>query len=77
VTSKRYVRENGHGQWDVLQEGHRRSAVQADTKAEAVKRARDVVRREGGGEVRVMNRMGKIVTADTVTVPRPRRRASR
>jgi hypothetical protein len=75
MTNTRYVRENEQGGWDVLAEGHRRASVQADTKAKAVAQAREVVRRAGGGEVRVMNRAGKIVTADTVAVPR--RRTSR
>jgi 1,2-phenylacetyl-CoA epoxidase PaaB subunit len=77
MASKRYVRENDHGGWDVLQEGHHRSSVHAATKADAVAQARKVIRREGGGEVKVMNRAGKIVTADTVTVPRSRTRRSR
>lgn len=77
MASKRYVRENDLGRWDVLQEGHHRSSVHAETKAEAVAQARKVIRREGGGEVRVMNRAGKIITADTVTVPSSRVRRSR
>jgi hypothetical protein len=71
MASRRYVRENDRGRWDVLSEGQRRSSVQADTKAEAVRRARVVVGREGGGEVRVMDRVGKI--SDTVTVAKRRR----
>jgi hypothetical protein len=53
----------------VLQEGHRRSAVVANTRVEAVKRAREIVRSHGGGEIRVMNKAGKIVTADKVARP--------
>ena len=64
--TRRYVRQNDHGTWEVLAEGHRRSLVQADTKAKAVARARAVVRREGGGEVQVVDDVGKI--ADTLTV---------
>jgi hypothetical protein len=71
VASRRYVRENDHGRWDVLAAGQRRSPSPSDTKAEAVRRARGIVRREGGGEVRVMNRVGKV--AETVTVAKTRR----
>ena len=74
MASRRYVRENDHGVWEVLVEGHRRSAVHTATKAEAVERAREAVCHEGGGEIRVMNRAGKVVSADTVTVPHTRDR---
>ncbi len=54
------------GGWDVLREGDRRSAVRAETKERALARARDVLRREGGGEVRVVNDAGKIVRSSRV-----------
>lgn len=66
MATRRYVRPNPSGGWDVLKEGHRRSVVHADTQAKAVSRARDLVRSEGGGEIRVMNQMGKITEADTI-----------
>lgn len=56
----RYVKQNAEGTWDVLKEGHRRSAIQAPSMPEAVIRARRLVRSEGGGEVRVINRAGKV-----------------
>jgi len=68
VATKRYVKPNGHGGWDVLKEGHRRATVNYDTQQKAVTRARELARREGGGEIRVMNTMGKVV--DAVTVPK-------
>jgi hypothetical protein len=58
--AKRYVKQNASGSWDVLKDGYRRSTVQADSRGKAVTRARALVGREGGGEVRVMNEMGKI-----------------
>ncbi|MGP0101235.1 MAG: DUF2188 domain-containing protein [Solirubrobacteraceae bacterium] len=66
MTSKRDVRRNALGGWDVLREGDRRSAVRAETKERALARARDVLRREGGGEVRVVNDAGKIVRSSRV-----------
>jgi hypothetical protein len=69
MATKRYVREVGKGRWQVLQEGHRRSALQTKTKTKAVAKARDIVRSHGGGEVRVMNKVGKIVAADKVAKP--------
>lgn len=65
--SDRYVVPNKEGGgWNVVKEGHRRATAHADTQAKAVTRARDLIRREGGGELRVMNRSGKIVSSDTV-----------
>jgi hypothetical protein len=67
MANRRYVKQNAEGGWDVLKEGHRRSTVHAETKAGAVARARDIARSEGGGEVRVVNRFGKV--EDSKTVP--------
>ena len=66
MATKRYVRENADGGWDVLKEGDRRPRTQASSKTEAVARARSMVRREGGGEIRVVNRAGKIVGSSRV-----------
>lgn len=66
MATNRYIKQNARGSWDVLKEGHRRSAVQAPDMQGAIDRARAAVRREGGGEVRVMNRAGKIMSSRTV-----------
>lgn len=63
---KRDVKQNASGGWEVLREGDRRAAVTARTKTQALARARDLVRREGGGEVRVVNDAGKIVRASRI-----------
>jgi hypothetical protein len=67
MASNRYVKQNADGSWDVLKEGHRRSIVQESSKQAAVDRARSAVRREGGGEIRIMNRAGKMVESRNVT----------
>lgn len=72
--STRYVKQGDDGGWDVVKEGHRWPTAHSATKRGAVDAARELVRNEGGGEVRIMNRTGKIVEANTV--PRPRRRAA-
>jgi hypothetical protein len=69
----RYVRQTVDGDWVVLKEGHRRATAQASSQRDALARAKALTRREGGGEVRVMNRSGKIVHSDTVRRSRPRR----
>jgi hypothetical protein len=80
MASKRDVKKNPAGGWEVLREGDRRAAVRADTKERALERARAVVRREGGGEVRVVNDAGKIVRSSKVggqtATPMRRRRAA-
>ena len=52
--------------------------MRVDTQERALARARDVVRREGGGEVRVVNEAGKIVRSSRVGAGRrtQRRRAA-
>jgi hypothetical protein len=67
MNSTRYVRESSRGDWEVLKEGHVRATAHSQTKGDAVKVARSAVRSEGGGEVLVMNRTGKVVEADTVS----------
>ncbi len=66
MATTRDVKQNAAGGWDVLREGDRRAAVTARTKERALARARELVRREGGGEVRVINGSGKIVRASRI-----------
>jgi hypothetical protein len=66
MATKRYVRESSDG-WEVMREGDRRSAILTQTQDQAVRRARDIVRREGGGEVHVMNRAGKVLSTAKVS----------
>jgi hypothetical protein len=70
MAAKRYVVPTKSGGWDIVKEGDRRGTTRAKTKTQAIDRARDIVRREGGGEVRVMNRDGKMTGSATV----PKRR---
>lgn len=62
--------------WEILKEGHRRATGHAPTKAQAVEQARRLARREGGGEVRVKDRTGKIADVRVVQSA-TRRRSSR
>jgi hypothetical protein len=76
MATRRYVRENANGGWDVLKEGHQRATEHADTRAKAIARARVLARREGGGEILVMGRTGKVVEANTVPPSRGAKRRS-
>jgi hypothetical protein len=66
VATNRYVKPNANGGWDILKEGHRRALAHRETEDKAVEHAEELTRLEGGGEIRVMNTMGKIVRETTV-----------
>ncbi len=66
----RYVKKSDDGGWDVVKNGHRRATAHGPTKDAAVELARQLVREEGGGEIAVINRTGKVVEADTVRASR-------
>lgn len=73
MENTRYVKRATSGRgWDVVKEGHRLATAHGATKADAVKAARRLVRQEGGGEIRVLNRTGKVVDASKVSRPRKR-----
>ncbi len=65
--------KGGNGGWDIVKHGHRRATGHAKTKSEAIANARSILRREGGGELRIMNRDGKLTDSNTIA-PRPTRR---
>jgi hypothetical protein len=73
MQNTRYVKKATSGKgWDVVKEGHRRATAHGATKADAVKTARELTRQEGGGEIRILNRTGKVVDASRVSRPRKR-----
>lgn len=61
----RHVVSDGDG-WAVRKPGGSRASAKADTQAEAINRAREIVRNAGGGEVKIHGRDGKIRDSDTV-----------
>jgi hypothetical protein len=76
--SDRYVVPNKErGGWDVVKEDHKRSSAHTPRKAEAVNRAREIVRNEGGGEIRISNQKGRFIDSDTVKGPRHRESRAR
>jgi hypothetical protein len=75
IVGNRYVQPSKKdGGWEILKEGHRRATAHAATQEQAVAQARTLARREGGGEVRIRDRTGKI--SDTVVVRSPTRARS-
>ena len=47
-----------------------RASAHTNTKKEAVDRAREIVRNEGGGEIRIQNKDGRFGDSDTVRGPK-------
>ena len=63
----RYVQPNKkRGGWDVVKEAHKHASVHTATKAEAIDRARQIIRNAGGGELRIKNEQGRLIDSDTV-----------
>jgi hypothetical protein len=65
--NSREVVPNPDGGWDVKKPGASRSSAHVETQAAAVDRARQILRNDGGGEVRIHGRDGKIRDSDTVS----------
>lgn len=68
--SSRHVVPSPKGGWDVKKPGARRASAHAKTQREAVGRAKEIVSRLGGGEVRVHGKDGRIRDSDTVAPSR-------
>ena len=69
-TDRYVVPNNDRGGWDVKKERADRASAHTDTKNEAVDRAREIVRNEGGGEIRIANQQGRLIDSDTVRGPK-------
>ena len=73
----RYVQPNKErGGWDVVKELHKQASAHTETKEQAINRARQIIRNQGGGELRIKNERGQLIESNTVTPPRHRRRAA-
>lgn len=64
--NRRNVVPNKDGGWDVKKADAGRASAHADTQAQAIARAKEIVHRAGGGEVTIHGRDGKIRDSDTV-----------
>lgn len=63
----RYVQPRSEGGWEVVKEDHDRASAVTRTKQDAVDRGRDIVRGQGGGELRIKNMDGHIGDSDTIS----------
>lgn len=66
MSSNRHVVPNPEGGWDIKKPGASRSSGHEDTQVAAIRRAKEIVGNQGGGEVRIHGRDGKIRDSDTV-----------
>jgi hypothetical protein len=67
LASTRYIRKSREGSgWDVFRDGYRFPAGHGETKQDALRVARKMVRREGGGQIRVLNHSGKVTDLKAV-----------
>lgn len=64
--NRRHVVPGANGGWDVKKPGASKTSAHAKTQAEAIGRAKEIVKNAGGGEVRTHGRDGKIRNSDTV-----------
>lgn len=64
--NRRHVNPNPKGGWDVNKPGAKRACSHHDTQGEAINRARDMLRNDGGGELTIHDRNNKIPDSDTV-----------
>ena len=64
--NRRHVNPNPQGGWDVNAPGAKRWSGHFDKQSDAINRAREILRRSGGGELTIHDREGKIRDSDTV-----------
>jgi Uncharacterized protein conserved in bacteria (DUF2188) len=62
----RYVQRRPDGDWEVVKEKHQRASSVQPTQRQAIDRAREIIRSEGGGELVIKDRQGEIRDTDTV-----------
>lgn len=67
----RHVVPNPDGGWDVTAENAKRASSHHETQAEAIDRAREIIRNKGGGELSVHGEDGQIRQKDTVAAEAP------
>jgi hypothetical protein len=64
--NNRHVVPDPDGGWNVQKPGASRASSHHDTQADAIDRARQIVGNQGGGEVTIHGRDGRIRDSDTV-----------
>jgi hypothetical protein len=74
----RFVQPNKErGGWAVVKELHKQASAHMETKQEAINRARQIIRNQGGGELRIKNERGQLIDSDTIKPGRASRARDR
>lgn len=63
--NKRVVQRRDEGGWEVRRPGADRASAVTSTQADGIKRAREILGNDGGGEIQVRGRDGTIRAQDT------------
>lgn len=63
----RHVVPNPGGGWDVTKPDAGHASAHYDNQADAIERARQILRNDGGGELTIHNQQGQIREKDTVS----------
>lgn len=66
TTNERTVQRRAGGNYEVRKPGATRASAVESTQAEAINRARDILRNDGGGELAVRSNKGPIRAQDTI-----------
>lgn len=66
TNNERHVVPAKEGGWDVVKPGSDRVSSHHDTQADAIGRAREIIRNAGGGELNIHGRDGRIREKDTI-----------
>jgi hypothetical protein len=60
-----------------VQERHKQVSAHTATKEQAIKRARQIIKNQGGGELRIKNEQGRLIDGDTIKPGRESARRDR
>lgn len=64
--NKRVVQRRDDGSWEVRKPGSSRASAVADTQANGIQRAREILGNDGGGEMQIRGTNGTIRAQDTI-----------
>lgn len=64
--NKRVVQRRSDGDWEVRRPGANRASAVTTTQADGIQRARAILGNDGGGEMQVRGRNGRIRAQDTI-----------
>lgn len=66
MTNKRVVQHRDDGQWEVRKPGADRASAVTRTEADGIDRAREILGKDGGGELQVRALNGTIRSQDSI-----------